>query len=129
LGARVHLAVLALVAMSMIAGTASAGSSYFFCSLMGEQRDEPCCSKSQASSSQVDDADCGCCHRITVAMLPNARLATPARIAHAPASATLPARAISTSRSAVAEERIRISPPRSWPPPRVERTKLMVFLV
>jgi hypothetical protein len=125
----VRLAVLALVAMAMVSGTASAGSTYFFCSMMGEQRAEPCCRKSPAPTSQIDAADCGCCSRITLGKLPDAFVAKPPAIVQAPRVAAFPVLLCSTPGPSEGVQRTWISPARAGPRLPLIRTKLMVYLV
>lgn len=117
LRARLQVAILALLAISLFSGGARAGSRYFVCNAMQEVRSEPCC-KRPDQGAQQEVVDCGCCGAQRVAALPPALLGTRAEIPTASLTGLLPppplafARALALAPRSAAMDRL-LRPPRS----------------
>ncbi len=116
LRARVRVAILALIAVSLFSGGARAGSRYFVCNAMQEVRSEPCC-KRPDQAAQQEVVDCGCCGAHRVAALPPALLGTRTEIPTAsfaglPQSPVALARALALAPCSAATDRL-LRPPRS----------------
>jgi hypothetical protein len=117
LRARIRVAILALIAVSLFSGGARAGSRYFVCNAMQEVRSEPCC-KRPDQGAQQEVVDCGCCGAHRVAALPPALLGARAEIPTASLTGLLPpsplafARALALAPCSAAMDRL-LRPPRS----------------
>jgi len=139
--ARVRFAALLVMAVVLFAGSARAGSAYFFCNAMAEQRPAPCCrshsgpqaglGRAESSAPSVERADCPCCKAELVGSLPEGGAAAQPQLAPAPFSALLPKwhelagaldpRAAALKRGDRARSRC------ARPPPAIPRSKLMVW--
>lgn len=118
-----------LTAIALVVGTVRAGSTYFYCNVMAEQRPEPCCRKQPSPASAIT-LDCDCCQAKTAALLPQGAVDLLPQIAEAPlvavrAPETIYA-AVSSGRSGLRDRQDRA---RAGPPWRADRARLMVFLI
>lgn len=126
-GRLLRLAVLVIMAVSLVAGTARAGSTYFFCSGMAEQRSEPCCQRHSLPASSITSTSCDCCHPVVAEALPVG--VAPETPDVPPSPAVAPRAMVPTAYSF---ERAGVITPlrraRGRPPREVDRVRLMVFL-
>jgi hypothetical protein len=113
-----RIVMLAVLAISVFAATVRAGTQYYFCSMMQEQRAEPCCDRQQEQPLLPEVHERPCCQSVTVDSLPSGAATQLPRVSSAPLAAfvALPALAMRAYSRAGWGQR-GVAAPRAGPPP------------
>jgi hypothetical protein len=116
----VRVAMLAVLAVSVFAATVRAGTQHYFCSMMQEQRSEPCCDRQHDSPFLPEVRDRPCCESVTVDALPSGAATQLPRVNPAPLMAVVPGSPLAMhSASRMGWGLRRVAAPRAGPPPTV----------
>jgi hypothetical protein len=97
-----RFAMLTVLAVSVFAATVRAGTQYYFCNMMQEQRSEPCCRQLRTEPLLPGVQDASCCESVIVDSLPSGAATQLPRVSPAPLarSFTVPALAMDAVSSA-----------------------------
>ena len=126
---QLRLAIFVALALTVFSATARAGTSYFVCSMTGEQRAEPCCEHRASPVPAVDKATCPCCESKLVHALPDFTLGVVPRIVTPLLIATRAITIELVRRAHVSFPVTRCAPSRAGPPLSPDRAQTRVFLI
>ena len=124
-----------LVLAALVVGVFRAGALYFYCPMMGEVHDVPCCDEGDERGAGPEISETECCKAWTIAELPRGAFAAPLELPRASATfAVLPPASPSSvelrARSVAEVPRRQLPHARTGPPTAsVRRAKLGVYLI